>query len=423
MVVLTKLAIANPLNKELREGRTVEVYRSTTVLGIAATFNTPHLKMRPHLYDSAPAAGDWIAWGDAEFVRLRSHSSHVSAVGGVEIEYSEDGSAIAGNIFVGSALASEWLDSDWLAKKGTHFRAVYLNGGTLLTSLDFSVEVTRQVPDTADDPHREGVNASVFGILNEINQILSTDATKSGFWPCMETTGAVVRGMSPSSLVPSDEAGPVNLEDEFAPILAMREEGFNAYYFSGTDFRHFNAGDHSDYSFEGAAEAFSMGIWARPETIGGIQSLITKYNEAVATEFTWHITAAGLLALILYDGVDGATGDLSSTSTVSVDANELHHYIMTYAGAEGVVTFLKDGELENAADVVTPTETGAYVNMDDTGAQLMVGARDDGGEPQQLLTGWASQPFFTNKALTQAEARRIFQLLDMLVGIGARVAA
>lgn len=417
MVVLTKLSIANPLSVELRAGRQVEVYRSTALIGADATFNIPDGKFRSHLYDAIPAAGDWLEWGYANFIRLRSKASHASVANGVEIEYSEDGSTIAGNIFFGTALANEWIDSDWLEKQGTHFRVVYLNGGTLLTSFDLSVKVSAEVPNIEDDPHREGEGPSTLSILNELHEIIGSN--KSNMWPCFEATGPLILGFAATDLVPSDEAGAVNLEDEFTPILSMRNNNLNAYFFSGTVFRHLLAGDHADYSFEGAGEEFSLGFFVLPMNTALVQALIAKYDEGVLTEFSWHINTNGTLELILFDGIDGVTGFLTATSTVTVDIHELHQYAVTVA-ADAVVTFYKDGELENAADAVTPTETGSYVNMDDTVATLMVGARDDGGEPQELLNGWGTQPFVTGKLLTPAEIRRQYQLYSMLIGSQSR---
>ncbi len=152
MVVLTKLAIANPLNSELRAGRVVEVYSSTTILLADALFNTPSSRLRPHLFDPAPAPNDWIAWGDALFVRARSLSDEASATNGVEIEYSNDGISVAGNIFQATSVANVQLDSGWLPKQGTHFRHQYLNGGTDQGSLDITVEASPALPDSLVGP-------------------------------------------------------------------------------------------------------------------------------------------------------------------------------------------------------------------------------------------------------------------------------
>jgi hypothetical protein len=263
-------------------------------------------------------------------------------------------------------------------------------------------------------PEREG--AATFGILRDIHDILGT--TKSHFWACLETTGAEVKGFASTILAPSDEGGTVNLEDEFTPILSMRATGLNAYYYTGDNNRHLVAADNADYSYEGAAEPFSLGIWALPMEGGSaLQTLIAKYDEGVATEYSFHITSGDVLQLDLYDGIDGATGDLRATSTVSVDLHEMRFYVVTYAGAEGTVTFYKDGEQQNAADTVTPTETNSFVNMDDTAAKFFVGGRDDGGAPDDLFEGWLSQPFVTGKALTSTEVRDLYQLWRSVVGV------
>lgn len=419
MAILTKLSIANPLNTELRKGRQVEVYGSATILAIGATFNTPDSKMREQGYNNTldvvsvePAADDWISWGDARFVRVKALSDEVSVVAGVTLEYSIDGSALAGSLFVGSALANEQLDSDWLEKKGTHFRYSYVNGATIQGSFDTSVEVSEDIPDNV--PAREGVGASFLDILNEMHRILGT--SKSNIWPCFEEVGSEVLGFAANSLIPSDEVAARALEVEFIPILTLRDPNIHAYFLSASLNRHFVAADHVDYSFEGAAEGFSLGIWVLPKAVGTIQSLISKYDEGLTTEYSWTLAADGTIVLDLFDGIDGATGDLNGVSTVVVDEHELQFLCVTYAGAKGEMIFYRNGELENAADAVTPIETLAYVNMDDTAAKLFVGARDVGGAPQELLNGWMTLPFVAGRALPPSDVRRMYQLGSMLVG-------
>ena len=258
------------------------------------------------------------------------------------------------------------------------------------------------------------MNASVFGMWNEVLGILGT--TKRHFWPCIETTGSEIKGFASTVLNAQDEAGNINLENEMTPILAMREEGMNAYYFSGDNSRHLVAADNADYSYEGVTEPFSMGIWALPmEGATALQALIAKYDEGVATEYSFHITSGDVLQLDLYDGIDGATGDLRYTSVLgTVDLHQMHFYALTYPGAEGDVSFYKDGEL---ADTITAVETLAFVNMDDTAAKLFVAGRDDGGAPDDLFQGWASFPFIAGGALTAKNIRDIYQLQRNLVGV------
>ncbi len=261
---------------------------------------------------------------------------------------------------------------------------------------------------------RGGTNASVFGILNEMHEILGT--TKSHFWPFFEATGSEIKGFASTVLNAQDEGGNITLQDEFAPIFALREEGLHAYYFSGDNSRHLVAADNANYSYEGASEPFSLGLWALPMEAGSaLQALIAKYDEGVATEFSFHVTSGDVLQLDIYDGIDGATGDRRYTSVLgTVVLHEMHFYAMTYAGSEGNVLFYKDGVL---MDTIAGVETSAFVNMDDTAAKLFVGGRDDGGVPDDLFQGWLALAYLTGKVLTAEEMLALHDRGALLVGV------
>jgi hypothetical protein len=258
-------------------------------------------------------------------------------------------------------------------------------------------------------------SARAFGILRDIYQIMG--ATKSHLWPFSETTGALVRSMGVVNLEPSDETSARNLEDEFTPIFSLRDPIANGYTFSGDNSRHLVAADNAELSFEGADEPFSAFVWARPrETGSALQALMAKYDEGVATEYSFHVTSGDLLQLDLYDGIDGATGDLRYTSVnAAADTHELRLYGFTYAGAEGAVSFYKDGQL---MDAIAAVQTGAFVNMDDTAAKFFIGGRDDGGAPDDLFDGLLAGPAgVTQRELTAQQWRDLYALARALVGV------
>ena len=259
-----------------------------------------------------------------------------------------------------------------------------------------------------------GQNASVFSVTNDILDILGT--TKSFLWPFFESTGAEIKGFAPTVLASQDEAGAVNLQDEFTPIFNMRETGIHGYHFSGDNNRHLVAADNAEYSFEADDEPFSLGIWALPmEGATALQTLMAKYDEGVATEYSFHITSGDVLQLDLYDGIDGATGDLRYTSVLgTVDKFQLHFYVAVYSGNEGAVSFYKDGLL---MDAIAAVETLAFANMDDTAAKMFVGGRDDGGAPDDLFQGWLALPQGAQKALTAAEVMNLYRLERELLGV------
>ncbi|KKN30361.1 hypothetical protein LCGC14_0834640 [marine sediment metagenome] len=266
----------------------------------------------------------------------------------------------------------------------------------------------------------EGLVGRDWGILNEIRAILGT--TKAHMWPCLEATGAVVTGFAATDLVPSDELGSVNLEDEFIPVLAGRSEGFRAYHYTGDNNRHLLAGDSAEYSFEGdgstpnSDDAFSVAAWVFPtETASAYQTIMAKYDEGVATEWTFGLNASDELALQLFDGIDGASGHVTGTSVFTAVRHRMGFYVATYSGTgdEAGINLYKDGIIEAAPVQIT---TGSYVSMDDTAATLMLGGRDDGGVPDDLMEGWQMLPMLTGKVLDEDEVETLYQLSRVLVG-------
>lgn len=278
------------------------------------------------------------------------------------------------------------------------------------------------MPEYKDEPSHNvlavappgGQNASVFRVLRRCTAILGT--TKSFIWPFFEFTGAEIKGFAPTVLNAQDENGNVQLQNEFTPIFDLREVGLHGYYFSGDNSRHLVAADNAEYSFEADDEPFSLGIWALPQEGGSaLQTLIAKYDEGVATEYSFHITSGDVLELDLFDGIDGATGKLRYTSVLgAVTKHELHFYYAVYAGDEGAVSFYVDGL---PADSIAKVETSAYANMDDTAAKFFVGGRDDGGVPDDLFQGWLTIPQGCQKALTAAEVLDLYRLQRGLVGV------
>jgi hypothetical protein len=262
-----------------------------------------------------------------------------------------------------------------------------------------------------------GMDPSTFAIYNSINALGGT--TKKQWWPGWEITGSVLTGFGTAGdLVPSDEGGAVTLEAEFIPIFEGRNASVHLYRFTGDNNRHLLLADHADLSYEADDEPFSGAMWVLPmgTAYAALQTLFAKYNEGVATEYSFHLTSTGLLQLDLYDGTDGATGNLRYTALSGPELHQCSLVGFSYAGDEGEVDFFVNGERTDGAGIAA-VETSAYANMDDTAATFMVGGRDDGGVPDDLLDAWASAPIIRGGAWTELEHRQLFNHWRNLVGV------
>ncbi len=281
-------------------------------------------------------------------------------------------------------------------------------------------EKARERPSsrTLSIPPQGGMDASVWGMLNDIITTLGDD--KRSFWPFFETTGATLRNMARSGpLLPTDEVGAKNLEDEFTPILGLRASGLFAYNLSGDNSRLFEAADHADHSFEAADEAFGGALWVSLREAGSaLQGIMGKYDEGVATEWTFNLSSAEALTLVLYDGIDGATGKLTAVDTGGAILSDRMQLLgFTFDGGlttTGKVAFYVNGE---QVSEITVTETSAYVNMDDTAAKFNVGGREDGSVPDDLLQGWVWGPMLAGKNLSASDHQDLFRISRNIVGV------
>lgn len=147
MVLLTKLAEAGPWDQRIAAGSPVKVYESVANLVGGGVFATPLAALQRHLYDGPPAVNDWIAWGDAEFVRLQVNTDQNSAANGAKLQYTIDGSTPV-TLDQDSVVGATPYDSGWIPRLGVAFRLVYTNGATPQTSNHIVVEVVGTVHTT-----------------------------------------------------------------------------------------------------------------------------------------------------------------------------------------------------------------------------------------------------------------------------------
>lgn len=252
-------------------------------------------------------------------------------------------------------------------------------------------------------------NRQLEGQLNDILTILGT--TKCSLWPFWEGTGILVTCIGPGDVIPSETAAAAEaLEDDFAPVLLPC--GLYSYHFHPTGDHHLAGIDHASYSF--VAAAFSVGAWIRPNAINE-NAIMAKYDSAGnKEEFKFGIDAAGKLELELHDA-SASTTEIA-ISDAALTAGQFQFVVATYDGTPATpeVYLYVDGVAVNDG---TSTETGAFVDLEDTTAPLSIGCGGVTALPTTEFHGRIALPFLTGKALTAANVVDLRDIMRPMVGV------
>jgi hypothetical protein len=250
----------------------------------------------------------------------------------------------------------------------------------------------------------------IRGLEGKLNDILTTlGTTTPSLWPFWEKTGVLVTGIGVGDVIPSETAGAAEaLEDDFAPLLMPC--GLYSYHFHPTGDHHLAGIDSANYTF--VASPFSVGAWIRPNAIAS-NTIMAKYS-ATVREWRFWIDAAGLLDLEFYD--ESADTTEIAISTAALTKGQLQFVVATYDGtpATPVMTLYVNGVAVNDG---SSTETGAFVDMEDTATPLTIGCSGVTATPVNEFHGRIAMPFITGKALTAAEIVTLRDIMRPMVGL------
>lgn len=246
----------------------------------------------------------------------------------------------------------------------------------------------------------------------QLNDILTTlGVTKTSLWPFAEKTGIVVSCIGPADVIPSETAAAAEaLEDDFSPLALPC--GLYSYHFNPTGDHHLAGPDHASYSF--AAAAFSVGAWIRPVAINE-NAILAKYDSAGnKEEWKFGIDANGKLELELHDASASTTEIAISDDALTL--NQWQFVVATYDGTAATpeVYLYVDGV---AANDGSTTETGAFVDLEDTTAPLTIGCGGVTALPTTEFHGRIALPFICGKELTAAEVVILRDIMVPMVGL------
>ena len=260
-----------------------------------------------------------------------------------------------------------------------------------------------------------------FSRLDDIVTILG--GTKLAFYPFSTNRGFYIlpygAGTDGIRMTSNDENGVVAVHAEFAPIPLIG--GVYAYYFERAGNNHIVTSDNAAYTHGAGTSdnAFSCGAWIYPtEVLGTLSTIVAKFGTTAATseEYDFRFDTSGNLVLELHDPSVPATEIATGASNVLVPW-AWNFVVATYDGAQAApdIHLYRNASDTNASGA--STESGAYVAMQDTASEFMIGARDATATPAQEFLGYMALPFITGKELTAANVASLYDIGQELLGL------
>lgn len=253
-----------------------------------------------------------------------------------------------------------------------------------------------------------------FKYLDDIVAILGS--TKTTFWPFLESQDDNRDDLELYSYKESIHtlAGNGDATEPFYPYRHVG--GVHSLSFDGGENQFLSSADHADFTFKGSGnedDPFSIGLWMLPRDTSSV-TFMAKYDTNVAREWRFQINASNKLIIELYD--EDVDKTEIGTSTTSVTANQWTFVVITYDGTETapVVGFYQNATKDATTDT---TEVAGYINMEDLGTALTIGADLATGSAANEFTGRIALPFICGKELTAADVSSLYTTGKTLLGL------
>ena len=266
---------------------------------------------------------------------------------------------------------------------------------------------------------QSGSSIPTFKLLDDIVSLLGS--TKLAFWPGLSTNGSGVQaygaGNDAPNLLSFNETTQEDLQDDFGGMI--HPGGVVSYYLDFSKTNNLQAVDDADLSHVGS-NGMSMGLWIlMTEALGTKRTLISKYDETGAAEvreYSFDIDTSGNLILELYD--ESANASEIGTGASDVIVPFVWTFVVaTYSGNADApsVHLYKDG-VDSLSSGAT-TETGSFVDMEDLGGDVGIGAQVRAASTEQEFEGRIALPFITGKTLATGSVSSLYNIGRTLLGL------
>ena len=254
-----------------------------------------------------------------------------------------------------------------------------------------------------------------FDLLDQIITVLGS--TKTTFWPLLESQDDNRDDLELYSYKESVHTLSIN-GDATEPFYPYRHiGGIHSLSFDAAENQFLSSADSIDFTFKTSGQneddPFSVGLWILPRDITSV-TLMAKYDTNAAREWRFHINGSNKLVFDLYD--EDVDKTEIGTSGTSVSLNEWTFVVFTYDGTETapVIAFYQNAVADATTDT---TEVAGYINMEDLGTALTIGADLATGAAANEYTGRIALPFVCGKELSAANVTTLHGLGQRLLGL------
>ncbi len=247
--------------------------------------------------------------------------------------------------------------------------------------------------------------APTYALLDQI--ITTLGATKTFFWPFLESTGAIITTYKAENhRLTATDAG----ANGFHPF--KHPGGVHSYLFTTADDMHLLGTDDANASFA-SNTAFSLGAWILPEDITTV-TIISKYDVNAQREYRLGLDGNSKIELESYDETPNT--DRTGASNTAVTADQWSFVVATNDGADADASM--SFYLNGAADGTGNTETGAFDSTEGTTSEIVIGANmNTSPAVQQEFQGRIALPFICGKELTAANVTTLYNSGRILLGV------